>query len=91
MDAKICTMIRRVTDRLVNEDLVYAVEEKIQENRQFTILSLSLHFPQISWSLHEIVSAKLHFWKLHSRWVLKMLTDEHEMAGQCVDLCDTIQ
>jgi hypothetical protein len=33
---------------VVNEDLVHAVEENIQENRQFTILSLSLHFPQIS-------------------------------------------
>jgi hypothetical protein len=41
---------------VVNEDLARAVEEKIQENRRFTILSLSLHFPQISRSLlHEIV------------------------------------
>jgi transposase len=30
---------------VVNEDLVHAVEEKIQENRWFTISSLSLHFP----------------------------------------------
>jgi hypothetical protein len=45
---------------MVNEDLVRAVEEKIQENRRFTISSLSLHFPQISPSLlHEIVSDKL--------------------------------
>jgi hypothetical protein len=36
---------------VVNEDLVHTVEEKIQENRQFTTSSLSLHFPQISWSL----------------------------------------
>jgi hypothetical protein len=35
----------------VNENLMCAVEEKIQENRRFTISSLSLHFPQISWSL----------------------------------------
>jgi hypothetical protein len=55
---------------VVNEDLVRAVEEKIQENRRFTILSLSLHFPQISPSLlHEIVSDKLCFQKLRSRWV----------------------
>jgi hypothetical protein len=33
---------------VVNEDLVCAVEENIQENRRFIILSLSLHFPQIS-------------------------------------------
>jgi transposase len=41
---------------VVNEDLVHAVEEKIQENRQITISSLSPHFPQISQLLlHEIV------------------------------------
>jgi hypothetical protein len=45
---------------VVNEDLVRAVEKKIQENRRFTISSLCLHFPQISRSLlHEIVSDKL--------------------------------
>jgi hypothetical protein len=65
---------------VVNEVLVLAVEEKIQENRRFTISSLSLHFPQISRSLlHEILSDKLCFWKLFSRWVSKMLTDEHKM------------
>jgi hypothetical protein len=65
---------------VVNQDLVRAVEEKIQENRQFTISSLSLHFPQISWSLlHEIVSDKLCFQKLCSCWVKMMLMDEHKM------------
>jgi transposase len=65
---------------VVNEDLVRTVEEKIQENRRFTISSLSLNFPQISLSLlHEIVSDKLRFRKLCSRWVPKMLTDEHKM------------
>jgi transposase len=65
---------------VVNEDLVRAVEEKIQENRRFTISILSLHFPQISLSLlHEIVSDKLRFRELYSRWVPKMFTDEHKM------------
>jgi len=42
---------------VVNEDSVRAVEEKIWENRRFTITPLSLHFPQISRSLlHKIVS-----------------------------------
>jgi len=42
---------------VVNEDLVRAVEEKIRENIRFTITPLSVHFPQISWSLlHKIVS-----------------------------------
>jgi hypothetical protein len=44
---------------VVNEDLVGVLEEQIQENRRFTISSLSLHFPQISRSLlQEIVSDK---------------------------------
>jgi hypothetical protein len=39
---------------VVNEDLVRAFEENIRENRQFIIMSLSLHFPQILRSLlHE--------------------------------------
>ena len=50
---------------VVNEDLLRRFEEKIRENRQFTITSLSLHFPQISMSLlHEIVSDELKFRKL---------------------------
>jgi hypothetical protein len=68
---------------VVNEDLVRAVEEKIQENRRFAILSLSLHFPQISWSLlHKIVSEKLRFQKLCSHWVPKMLMDEHKIQNK---------
>jgi transposase len=47
---------------VVNEDLVRAVEEKIQEKRQFAISSLLLHFPQISQSLlNKIVSDKTSF------------------------------
>jgi len=68
---------------VVNLDLVHAVEEKITENRWFTIMSLSLHFPQISQSLlHKIVSDKLKFRKLCARWVLKMLTEEHKLKRQ---------
>ena len=68
---------------VVNEDLVRAVEEKIRENRRFTITSLSLHFPRISRSLlHEIVSDELGFRKLCARWVPKMLTEEHKLKRQ---------
>jgi hypothetical protein len=68
---------------VVNEDWVRAVEEVIQENRKFTILSLSVHFPQISWSLlHKIMSDKFRFRKLCSCWVLKLLTEEHKMKRQ---------
>jgi hypothetical protein len=72
---------------VVNEDLVHAVEEKIQENKRLTISSLSLQFPQISRSfLHKIVSDKLHFRKLCSCWVLKMLTDGQKMKRQASTL-----
>lgn len=68
---------------VVNEDLVRVVEEKIQEDRRFTISSIFLHFPQISRSfLPEIVSDKLRFRKLCSHWVPKMLTEEHKMKRQ---------
>jgi hypothetical protein len=71
---------------LVNEDSVRAVEEKIQENRRFTISSLSLHFLQISRPLHKIVSYKLRFQKLCSRWVPKLLMEEHKMKWQSIAL-----
>lgn len=49
---------------LVNDDMVRAVEEKIKENRRFTMTELSLDFPIISRSLlHEIVSNELNFRK----------------------------
>jgi hypothetical protein len=65
---------------VVNEDLVSAGEEKIQENRRFTISSLSLHYPQLSRSLlHEILTDKLCFQKLCSCWVPKVLTEEYKM------------
>jgi transposase len=53
---------------VVNEDLVRAVEGKIQETRRFTISPLSLHFQQISRSfLREIVSENLHSRTICSR------------------------
>jgi len=68
---------------VVNEDLVRAVEEKIRENRWFTISSLSLHFPQISRSLlHKIVCDELRFQKLCACWVPKMLMEEHKLKWQ---------
>ena len=65
---------------MVIEDLVRAVEEKIKENRRFIIMSLFLHFPQISWSLlHEIVSDKLKFQKLGAEDAYRRT--QIEMAG----------
>jgi hypothetical protein len=61
---------------------IWRVQWKIEENRRFTISSLSLHFPQIWSLLHEIVSDKLRFLKFCSHWVPKMLMEEHKMKQQ---------
>ncbi|GBM80756.1 hypothetical protein AVEN_10622-1 [Araneus ventricosus] len=64
---------------VVNDGLVAKVNEKIRENRQFTIRMLFDEFPQISKTvLHEIVKNRLNYRKLCSRWVPKMLTDVHK-------------
>ena len=36
---------------LVNDDLVHKVNERMHDDRRFTISDLSLHFPQISRTL----------------------------------------
>jgi len=36
----------------VNDDLVRKVKERVRDDRCFTICDLSLHFPQISRTLH---------------------------------------
>ncbi|GBM73650.1 hypothetical protein AVEN_195942-1 [Araneus ventricosus] len=64
---------------VVNDGLVAKVNEKIRENRRFTIRMLFDEFPQISKTvLHEIVTNHLNYRKLCSRWVPKMLTDVHK-------------
>jgi len=43
---------------LVNDDLVRKVNERVRDDRLFTISDLSLHFPQISRTLlYDIVSS----------------------------------
>jgi len=43
---------------LVNGDLVRKINERVRDDRRFTISDLSLHFPQISRTLfHDIVSS----------------------------------
>jgi len=52
---------------LVNDDLVRKVNERVHDNRRFTIFYLSLHFPQISRTvLHDIVYSHLGCRWLHS-------------------------
>ncbi|KFM58918.1 Histone-lysine N-methyltransferase SETMAR, partial [Stegodyphus mimosarum] len=64
---------------VVTDDLVRKVDEAIHENRRFTMTTLSEAFPQISRTvLFEIVSDRLNYRKLCSRWVPKMLTDVHK-------------
>ena len=64
---------------LVNDDLVRKVDGKVREDRRFTISGLSLQFLEISRTLlYEIVRNHLDYRKLCSRWVPKMLTEEHK-------------
>ncbi|GBL88099.1 hypothetical protein AVEN_133745-1 [Araneus ventricosus] len=67
---------------VVNDGLVAKVNEKIRENNRFTIRMLCDEFPQISKTvLHEIVTNRLNYRKLCSRWVPKMLAGVHKMKG----------
>jgi len=52
---------------LVNDDLVRKFNEKVRDDRRFTVSDLSLHFPQISRSLlYDIVSSHLRRRRPHS-------------------------
>jgi len=52
---------------LVNDDLVRKVNERVRDDRRFTISDLSLHFPQISRTLvYDIVSRHLGYRRTHS-------------------------
>jgi len=52
---------------LVNDDLVRKVNERVRDDRLFTISDLSLHLPQISRTLlYDIVSSHLGYRRPHS-------------------------
>jgi len=52
---------------LVNDDLVRKVNERLRDDRRFTISDLSLHFPQISRALlYDMVSSHLGRRRPHS-------------------------
>jgi len=75
--------VRSGRPSLVNDDLVHNVNERVHDDRCFTISDLSLHFPQISRTLlYDIVSSHLGYQKVCARWVPKMVTEEHKK--QCV-------
>jgi len=74
---------------IVTDELVTKINEKIHENRRFTITEFSLGFPQISRSLlHEIVTEKLGYHKFCARWVSKLLSEDHKKTvhGSIVDI-----
>ena len=58
---------RSVHPSLVNDDLVRKVNERVCDDRRFTISDPSLHFPQISRTLlYDIVSSGSHRRQPHS-------------------------
>ncbi|GBN96915.1 hypothetical protein AVEN_125718-1 [Araneus ventricosus] len=64
---------------VITDDMVASVEAKILENRHFTISTLSNGFLEVSRSvLYKLVSEKLNFKKLCSRWVPKFPTEDHK-------------
>uniref|UniRef100_A0A8C5RFZ3 Transposase n=1 Tax=Laticauda laticaudata TaxID=8630 RepID=A0A8C5RFZ3_LATLA len=64
---------------IVTDELVTKADDKIHENRCFTVTELSLSFPQISHSLlHKIVTQKLGYHKFCARWVPIILTENHK-------------
>jgi len=77
---------------LVNDDLVRKVNERVRNDRRFTISDLSLHFPQTSRTLlYDIVSSHLGYRKVFARWVPKMLTEEHKKkCCICFDISDAL-
>ncbi|GFW65985.1 histone-lysine N-methyltransferase SETMAR [Trichonephila clavipes] len=65
---------------VITDDLVNAVDEKIREDRRFTISTLALEFPNVGrTTLHKVVSEKLKFRKLCAHWVPRLLTEEHKL------------
>lgn len=74
---------------LVTEELKKKVDDRIQENRRFTLTTLNDFFPQISRSLlHEIVTEHLGYKKMCARWIPKVLAEVHKTKrmGAALDL-----
>ena len=67
---------RIVRPSLANADLVLKVNERVPNDRRFTISDLSLYFPHISRTLlYDIVSSHLGYRKVCALWMPKMLTE----------------
>ncbi|GBM82900.1 hypothetical protein AVEN_155828-1 [Araneus ventricosus] len=60
---------RRGRPSVITEDLVQIVDEKIRENRRFTISTLSNAFPRVSRRvLYGTVTERLNYHKMCSLW-----------------------
>jgi len=71
--------VRSGRPSLVNDDLVRKGNERVRDDRHFTISDLSLYFPQISRTLlYNIVSSHLGYREVFARRVPKMLTEERK-------------
>jgi hypothetical protein len=55
---------------VVTQELVQMIDEKVRDNRRFTISELSHQFPQISRALlHKVITEDLGYRKFCARWV----------------------
>ena len=77
---------------LVNDDLVRKVNERVRDDGRFTISALSLHFPEISRTLHyDIVSSHLGYrWPHSMRRVYKNLCPVTKSASIMAQICGKI-
>ena len=71
--------IKSVRTSLIFDYLLQEIEGKIRANRRVTIRELHHIIPEVSkTTIHEVVIEKLRYRKLCTRWVLKVLTDDHK-------------
>lgn len=64
---------------VVTDELIQKHEEKINADKCLTINGFHEQCPQVSRTvLYETVTERLGYWKLCTRWVLKMPTDNHK-------------
>ena len=64
---------------LIYDELLQEIEGEIRANRRMTIRELHDIIPKVSKAtIHEAVTEKLGYRKLCTRWVPKLLTDDHK-------------
>jgi transposase len=67
---------------LISDDILQEIEGEIRANRRMTIRELHHIIPEVSkTTIHEAVIEILGYRKLCTRWVPKMLTDDHKRNG----------